>query len=64
MTVRESGQRSFADALVFRRAGINERLDHIRSVDAEASLPAGQPATVERFVIQGAAPGVSGSWPA
>lgn len=27
MTVRESGQVSFADALVFRRAGINERLD-------------------------------------
>jgi len=39
----------------FPRIGY-ERLDHIRSVDAEASLPAGLPATVERFVIQGAAP--------
>jgi HemK-related putative methylase len=38
----------------FPRIGY-ERLDHIRSVDAEASVPAGIPETVERFVIQGVA---------
>ena len=39
----------------FPRIGY-ERLDHIRSVDAEASVPPGTPGTVERFVIQGTAP--------
>jgi len=39
----------------FPRIGY-ERLEHIRAVDAEASVPAGMPVTVERFVIQGAAP--------
>jgi len=33
-----------------------ERLEHIRSVDAEATVPAGVPETVERFVIQGIVP--------
>ncbi|PYM40321.1 MAG: hypothetical protein DME12_16100 [Candidatus Rokuibacteriota bacterium] len=31
-----------------------ERLDHIRALDPEATLGTGVPATVERFVIQGA----------
>ena len=39
----------------FPRIGF-ERLDHIRSFDVEASVPAGIPATVERLVIQGTAP--------
>jgi release factor glutamine methyltransferase len=39
----------------FPRIGY-ERLDHIRSVDSEASVPAGIPETVERFVVQGVAP--------
>src|SRR4030095_10453161 len=30
-----------------------ERLEHIRALDTEASVPAGQPETVERLVIQG-----------
>ena len=38
----------------FPRIGY-ERLEHIRAVDAEASVPAGMPVTVERFVILGAA---------
>jgi release factor glutamine methyltransferase len=38
----------------FPRIGY-ERLDHIRALDAEATLPpAGLPATVERYVLQGA----------
>jgi release factor glutamine methyltransferase len=38
----------------FPRIGY-ERLDHIRALDAEATLPpTGMPATVERYVIQGA----------
>jgi len=37
----------------FPRIGY-ERLEHIRSVDAEGTLPAaGMPATVERLVVQG-----------
>jgi release factor glutamine methyltransferase len=37
----------------FPRIGY-ERLDHIRALDAEATLPpAGLPATVERYVLQG-----------
>jgi release factor glutamine methyltransferase len=36
----------------FPRIGY-ERLDHIRALDAEATMPAGAPTTVERFVIQG-----------
>ena len=39
----------------FPRIGY-ERLEHIRAVDAEASVPAGIPVTVERFMIQGTAP--------
>ena len=39
----------------FPRIGY-ERLDHIRAVDPEGTLPPGIPETVERFVIQGAAP--------
>ena len=38
----------------FPRIGY-ERLDHLRSVDAEATLPArGLPRTVERYIIEGA----------
>jgi len=44
-----------SEAQSFPRIGY-ERLEHIRAVDAEASVPAGMPVTVERFVIQGAAP--------
>ena len=33
-----------------------ERLEHIRALDTEASVPAGQPETVEPLVIQGALP--------
>lgn len=41
----------------FPRIG-HERLDHIRALDAEATLPArGHPTTVERYVIQGQKPG-------
>jgi release factor glutamine methyltransferase len=36
----------------FPRIGY-ERLDHIRAVDTEASIPLGQPETVERLVVQG-----------
>jgi hypothetical protein len=40
----------------FPRIGY-ERLDHIRSLDAEAALPrTGLPKTVERFVVQGTKP--------
>lgn len=40
----------------FPRIGY-ERLDHIRSLDAEAALPrTGLPHTVERFVVQGTKP--------
>src|SRR3989442_14049984 len=39
----------------FPRIGY-ERLEHIRAVAAEASVPAGIPVTVERFMIQGTAP--------
>jgi hypothetical protein len=36
----------------FPRIGY-ERLDHIRSLDPEGTLPPGLPATVERLLIQG-----------
>ena len=39
----------------FPRIGY-ERLEHIRAVDLEATVPSGIPETVERFVIQGTAP--------
>jgi release factor glutamine methyltransferase len=39
----------------FPRIGY-ERLDHIRSVDPDASVPPGIPETIERFIIQGVAP--------
>jgi len=39
----------------FPRIGY-ERLDHIRELDREGTLPAGIPETVERLVIQGNAP--------
>jgi release factor glutamine methyltransferase len=45
----------------FPRIGY-ERLEHIRGLDAEATLPAaGLPATVERYVIQGTKPGRAGA---
>jgi release factor glutamine methyltransferase len=41
----------------FPRIGY-ERLDHIRALDAEGTLPSvGLPATVERYVVQGVKPG-------
>lgn len=41
----------------FPRIGY-ERLDHIRALDAEGTLPErGWPATVERYVVQGTWPG-------
>jgi release factor glutamine methyltransferase len=41
----------------FPRLGY-ERLDHIRALDAEATVPSvGLPTTVERYVIQGTKPG-------
>jgi len=44
------------EAQPFPRIGY-ERLDHIRAVDAEATLPAiGLPTTVERYVVQGKKP--------
>jgi hypothetical protein len=36
----------------FPRIGY-ERLEYIRALDTEASVSAGQPATVERLVVQG-----------
>jgi release factor glutamine methyltransferase len=36
----------------FPRIGY-ERLDHLRALDAEGTLPSGMPAGVERFVIEG-----------
>jgi HemK-related putative methylase len=36
----------------FPRIGY-ERLEHIRALDTEATVPAGQPETVERLVVQG-----------
>ena len=39
----------------FPRIGY-ERLDHIRAVDLEVTVPPGIPETVERFVIQATAP--------
>ena len=36
----------------FPRIGF-ERLEHLRAMDAEATLPAGVPERVERFVIEG-----------
>ena len=39
----------------FPRIGY-ERLEHIRSLDAEATVGPGVPATVERFLIQGTVP--------
>jgi len=45
----------------FPRIGY-ERLDHIRTLDAEAALPVvGFPATVERYVLQGTRPRVRGA---
>jgi len=42
----------------FPRIGY-ERIEHIRALDAEATLPPhGWPATVERYVIQGTWPGI------
>jgi hypothetical protein len=41
----------------FPRIGY-ERLDHIRALDVEGTLPErGWPATVERYVVQGTWPG-------
>ena len=49
-----------SDTQSFPRIGY-ERLDHIRGLDAEATLPTvGLPATVERYVIQGTKPGRAG----
>jgi HemK-related putative methylase len=39
----------------FPRLGY-ERLDHIRSLDGEGTLPSARPATVERLIIQGTLP--------
>jgi release factor glutamine methyltransferase len=39
----------------FPRIGF-ERLEHIRALDVEATVPSGVPETVERLVIQGTAP--------
>jgi release factor glutamine methyltransferase len=39
----------------FPRIGF-ERLEHLRAIDAEATLPAGMPTRVERFVIEGRLP--------
>ena len=39
----------------FPRIGY-ERLDHLRAIDAEGTLPAGCPSRVERFVIEGRVP--------
>jgi hypothetical protein len=36
----------------FPRIGF-ERLDHLRALDAEGTLPAGVPTTVGRFIVQG-----------
>lgn len=38
----------------FPRLGY-ERLDYLRTLDAEGTLPAGVPATVERFILEGRA---------
>jgi release factor glutamine methyltransferase len=43
----------------FPRLGY-ERLDHIRSLDAEGTLPAGRPETVERLIVQGTLPAGAG----
>ena len=42
-----------SETQAFPRIGY-ERLDHIRALDTEATVPAGVPTTVERVVIQGA----------
>jgi release factor glutamine methyltransferase len=42
-----------SETQAFPRIGY-ERLDHIRALDAEATVAAGAPTTVERFVIEGA----------
>jgi release factor glutamine methyltransferase len=39
----------------FPRLGY-ERLDHLRSLDSEGTLPAGMPTSVERLIIQGSLP--------
>ena len=39
----------------FPRIGY-ERLDHLRAIDGEATLPAGLPERVERFVVEGRLP--------
>ncbi len=41
-----------SETQAFPRIGY-ERLDHIRALDAEATVAAGAPPTVERFVIEG-----------
>jgi methylase of polypeptide subunit release factors len=41
-----------SETQAFPRIGF-ERLDHIRALDAEATVAAGAPTTVERFVIEG-----------
>src|SRR5437773_1135814 len=41
-----------SETQAFPRIGY-ERLDHIRALDAEATVAAGAPTTVERFVIEG-----------
>ncbi len=42
-----------AEAQAFPRIGY-ERLDHIRSLDREGTLPPGVPSSVERLLVQGA----------
>ncbi len=42
-----------SETQAFPRLGY-ERLDHIRSLDHEGTLPPGAPSTVERLIIQGA----------
>lgn len=44
-----------SEVQAFPRIGY-ERLEHLRSLDREAALPAGTPRTVERFIVQGALP--------
>jgi HemK-related putative methylase len=44
-----------SETQAFPRLGY-ERLDYLRSLDGEGTLPAGMPATVERLIIQGTRP--------
>jgi hypothetical protein len=41
-----------SEVQAFPRLGY-ERLDHLRALDAEGTLPAGVPTTVERFLLEG-----------